>query len=98
LRAFQDVADTLSALENDLPAQKSAEAAERAAAQSLSLARQQLTAGQASRLALLTAEAVYLQTRIATIAARADRLTDSAALFQALGGGWWNRSDWVAAK
>ncbi|HET7085897.1 MAG TPA: efflux transporter outer membrane subunit [Rhizomicrobium sp.] len=98
LRAFQDVADTLSAVENDVPAQQSAEAAEKAAARSLSLARQQVALGQTSRLALLTAEAAYLQTRMATTAARADRLADSAALLQALGGGWWNRSDKMAAR
>lgn len=96
LRAFQDVADTLAAVENDAAGQQAAEAAEKAAARSLSLAQQQQAVGQTSRLALLAAQATYLQARMAVITARANRLADSAALFQALGGGWWNRSDKVA--
>ncbi|HTC83988.1 MAG TPA: TolC family protein, partial [Rhizomicrobium sp.] len=97
LRAFQDVADTLAAIESDLSAQQSAEAAEKAAARSLSLAQQQQSVGQISRLPLLAAQAAYLQTRMASIAARANRLADSAALFQALGGGW-SQSDKVAEQ
>lgn len=91
LRAFQDVADTLVAVESDASALQRAEVAEKAAARSLSLAREQQSLGQTSRLALLGAEAAYVQTRMASIAMRANRLSDSAALFQALGGGWWNR-------
>lgn len=97
LRAFQDVADTLAAIENDIQALQSAEAAEKAAAKSLSLAQQQQAVGQTSGLALLTAQTVFLQSRMASIAARTNRLADSAALFLALGGGWWNRPDTVAA-
>jgi outer membrane protein TolC len=98
LKAFQDVADTLAAIENDAAAEQSAQAAEKAAAQSLSLAQKQVAAGQTSGLAVLSAEAAYLQTRAASITARANRLADSAALYQALGGGWWNRSDKVAVQ
>lgn len=98
LRAFQDVADTLAAVENDASALQLAEAAEKAAAKSLSLAREQQSVGQTSRLTLLAAEAAYIQTRMASIAARANRLSDSAALFQALGGGWWNRPDKTASQ
>jgi NodT family efflux transporter outer membrane factor (OMF) lipoprotein len=98
LKAFQDVADTLAAIENDAAAEQSAEAAEKAAARSLSLAQEQLAVGQVSRLAVLNAEAAYLQTRMTSITARANRFADSAALFQALGGGWWNRPDKVAAQ
>jgi len=98
LRAFQDVADTLDAIENDVSAQKFAQAAEDAAARSLSLAQKQEAVGQVGRLAVLNAEAAYLQTKVASISARTNRLTDSAALFQALGGGWWNRSDKVATE
>jgi len=92
LRAFQDVADTLAAIESDVSAEQSAEVAEKAAAKSLSLAKEQQAVGQTSRLALLAAQVAYLQTRMASITARTNRLADSAALFQALGGGWWNRS------
>ena len=91
LRAFQDVADTLAAIESDVSAEQSAAAAEKAAAKSLSLAQEQQAVGQTSRLALLAAQVAYLQTKMASITARTNRLADSAALFQALGGGWWNR-------
>ncbi|HWY64987.1 MAG TPA: efflux transporter outer membrane subunit [Rhizomicrobium sp.] len=91
LRAFQDVADTLAAIESDVSAEQSAAVAEKAAAKSLSLAQEQQAVGQTSRLALLAAQVAYLQTRMASITAHTNRLADSAALFQALGGGWWNR-------
>jgi hypothetical protein len=46
----------------------------------------------ANILILLTAQQTYLQAVIAVVQARAARLNDTAALFQALGGGWWNRA------
>jgi outer membrane protein TolC len=52
-----------------------------------------LELGQVSYVALLTAEQTTLQARITLVQARASRLADTAALFQALGGGWWNRDD-----
>ncbi len=91
LEAFLGVADVLRALEMDaktLAAQADAEAAARA---SLELAREQFRLGAASYLALLNAERQHQQARIALIQARAVRFADTAALFQALGGGWWNR-------
>jgi len=97
LRAFQDVADTLAAVENDVAAEQSAETAEKAAGRSLALAREQEAVGQASRLSLLVAQASYSQAKLAVIVAHANRLADCAALFQALGGGWWNRSADIAA-
>jgi outer membrane protein TolC len=47
----------------------------------------------ASYLAQLTAEQAYQQAEINLVQAQANRYADTAALFQALGGGWWNRSD-----
>jgi outer membrane protein TolC len=90
LAAFQNVADTLHAIENDGEALALAQRAENAAARSLSLTRAQLAAGQVSRLALLNAEVAYRQAQMSTIVARANQLSDAAALFQALGGAWWN--------
>ncbi|MES2142605.1 MAG: efflux transporter outer membrane subunit [Pseudomonadota bacterium] len=90
LQAFQNVADTLRALEADareLRAQKQAELASRA---NLKLTRQQFYLGGVSYLALLDAQRQYQQTRISLIQAQASRYTDTAALYQALGGGWWN--------
>jgi len=91
LEAFQNVADVLRALDVDartLKAQADAEAAARAA---LELAREQFRLGAASYLTLLNAERQHQQARIVLVQAQAARFADSAALFQALGGGWWNR-------
>jgi NodT family efflux transporter outer membrane factor (OMF) lipoprotein len=93
LTAFQNVADTLSALQQDADALNAAADAERAAKTTLDLAQQQVRDGYTSDLALLTAEQNYQQARIALIQAQADRYADTAALFQALGGGWWHRGD-----
>ncbi|MGZ3277713.1 MAG: efflux transporter outer membrane subunit [Caulobacteraceae bacterium] len=97
LAAFQNVADSLQALQGDARALDAAAAVDQAAARSLAAARKQLDAGEASVLPLLTAEQAQLQARAAVTQARAARLADSAALFQALGGGWWNRADFAEA-
>jgi outer membrane protein TolC len=55
-----------------------------------------MDAGQTGRLQLLGAQQATLQTRLAVSQAQAARFTDTAALFQALGGGWWNRTDEAA--
>ena len=68
-------------------------AAEGAAAKSLAIARTQLELGDVSYLALLNAEQTYQQAVMNRVQALASRYADTAALFQALGGGWWNRSD-----
>jgi len=91
--AFQNVADALRALQSDAGALTAAVAAERAAAKSLDVTRSQLAAGAVSYLALLNAQQAYQQSVINLVQARAGRFADTAALFQALGGGWWNRSD-----
>lgn len=91
--AFQNVADTLYALQADAEALSAAARAEHAAEVSLGLVRQQLDLGQVNVLALLAAEQTYQQAVIARTQAQANRLMDTAALFQTLGGGWWNRSD-----
>ena len=91
--AFQNVADSLHALETDADALKAADATERATRASFDLTRRQLELGQANYLALLTAQQAYLQAVINRTQAQASRFADTAALFQALGGGWWNRAD-----
>ncbi|HLZ68161.1 MAG TPA: efflux transporter outer membrane subunit [Aliidongia sp.] len=96
LSAFGDVANALRALTSDAEALKAELAAETAAADSLALAQAQLQAGGISYLTLLTAEQNFQQAHIGLVRAQAARYTDTAALFQALGGGWWNRSDVVA--
>ena len=91
LQAFQNVADSLRALESDASALKAQAEAEDIAAQSLALSERQYREGALSYLALLDAQRNYQQARLNTVAARAARFADTAALFQALGGGWWNR-------
>jgi NodT family efflux transporter outer membrane factor (OMF) lipoprotein len=98
LTAFQNVADALHAVESDADTLKAAYAAERAAFKSLEIARRQLQLGAISYLGLLTAENTYQTALLALVQAQAARYADTAALFQALGGGWWNREDVPPAK
>jgi len=98
LTAVQNVADSLTALEQDAEALKSAAAAADAAKITLDLAQRQLQAGYAGYLALLNAEQAYQQSRINLVQAQASRYADTAALFQALGGGWWHRPELVTDK
>jgi NodT family efflux transporter outer membrane factor (OMF) lipoprotein len=93
LTAFQNVADALTALEQDAEAVKAASAATDAAKITLDLARRQWQDGYAGYLALLSAEQAAEQTQITLVQAQASRYADTAALFQALGGGWWQRAD-----
>ncbi|MDD5295377.1 MAG: efflux transporter outer membrane subunit [Rhodocyclaceae bacterium] len=90
--AFQNVADTLHALDQDTEALRAAAAAERATSRSLALARRQVALGDISHLALLSAEQSWQQAMIALVQARTNQFADTAALFQALGGGWWNQA------
>lgn len=93
VQAFQNVADTLHALQQDAAALKAAAAAKDAAGVTLDLAKKQFQSGYANYLSLLNAEQAYQQAVINLVQAQANRFSDTAALFQALGGGWWNRAD-----
>jgi NodT family efflux transporter outer membrane factor (OMF) lipoprotein len=93
ITAFQNVADCLRAIQADARTLKAATYAETAAFKSLELTRQQLHLGQINNLTLLNAQQTYLQAAITRVQAQANRYADTAALFQALGGGWWNRND-----
>jgi NodT family efflux transporter outer membrane factor (OMF) lipoprotein len=96
LAAFQNVADSLSALHHDADALAAAVAAEKAAAETLEITRHQLELGAIPYLTLVSAQQTELQARITLVQAEAGRLADTAALFQSLGGGWWNRPDSLA--
>jgi NodT family efflux transporter outer membrane factor (OMF) lipoprotein len=98
LAAFQNVADTLYALQADADALQAAVKSERAAKVSLDLVKKQLEFGYVNVLALLSAEQTYQQAVSSLAQARANRFADTAALFQALGGGWWNRDKLANAK
>jgi NodT family efflux transporter outer membrane factor (OMF) lipoprotein len=93
ITAFQNVADALHALQSDAETLKAAYAAERAAFKSLEIARRQLQLGAIGYLGLLTTQNTYQTALVALVQAQAARYADTAALFQALGGGWWNRED-----
>lgn len=93
LTAFENVADTLHALDQDAEALKAAAAARDAAKVTLDLTTKQMQAGYVSYLALLSSEQAYQQALISLVQAQSNRYADTAALFQALGGGWWNRAD-----
>jgi NodT family efflux transporter outer membrane factor (OMF) lipoprotein len=90
--ALQNVADSLHALRNDSDALKAARDFERAGKISFDLARQRMETGDANVLVLLTAQQAYLQALIQVVQAQASRLSDTAVLYVALGGGWWNRA------
>ena len=91
LNAFLNVANTLRALDGD--AQSLAAQAEAAALakESLDLVNRQYQLGAVNYLSILDAQRTYQQTRVALAQSQAARYADTAALFQALGGGWWNR-------
>jgi NodT family efflux transporter outer membrane factor (OMF) lipoprotein len=91
VNAFQNVADSLRAIQNDADTLKAAREFEKAAKISLDLTQQQLQTGQANILLLLTAQQSYETAVLQVVQAQAARVSDTAALFQALGGGWWNR-------
>ena len=89
--ACQNVADTLRALQSDADALKANAESARAAKAAFDFARKQLDLGTVSFVAVLNAEETYQQAELALVQAQANRYSDTAALFQALGGGWWNR-------
>jgi len=91
--AFQNVADSLRALQYDADTLRAQDLAERAAAHSLEISRKSVQLGAASPQTLLTAQQTYQQAVINLAQAQAARFADTAALFQALGGGWWNRGE-----
>jgi NodT family efflux transporter outer membrane factor (OMF) lipoprotein len=91
LTAFQNVADTLTALQLDAEALGASVRTKRAAEESLVMVRHNVELGSVGYLALLNAQQTYQQAVLNLAQAQANRYTDTAALFQALGGGWWNR-------
>ncbi len=89
LAALRNVADVLDALDGDARTLKAQAEAEATARASLALARAQFELGSVSYLVLLNAERQARQAGIGLAQAQAARFADTAALYQALGGGWW---------
>jgi outer membrane protein TolC len=98
LHAFREVSDSLRALQGDAEAVAAQRKVEKLAAESLSIPEKQLGAGSGSVLTLLNAQSQLEQARLGLIQAQAKRFSDTAALYQALGGGWWNRPDVTSDK
>lgn len=96
LVAFGEVADTLRALETDARTLQAQAEAESSARETLALVEQQYRLGAVNYLSLLVAQRLYHLARISLVQAQAARLADTAALFQAMGGGWWNRGEVLA--
>src|SRR5277367_1637016 len=91
--ACQNVADTLRALQADADALKASAEAQRAAKRTFDLAQRQRELGTISLVAVLNSEEAYRTAVLSLVQAEANRYSDTAALFQALGGGWWNRKE-----
>ena len=97
LQAFQNVADVLRTLETDAQTLQARYAADAAAEASLRLSEKQYALGSIASLNLLIAQQQYTRARVGYVQARAARLADTAALFQALGGGWTERNPQAAS-
>lgn len=96
LVAFQNVADALRALEADARLLSAQADAERSAHETVDLTQRQYQLGGASVLSLLIVQEQYQQARLTLAVAEGNRFADTAALFQALGGGWWQADDAAA--
>lgn len=88
LAAFQNVADTLNAVDADARTLRAVTAAEQAWRRSLDIAQKQWKLGALGHPAVLQAQQTYQQSLVALLQARAACYADTVALFQALGGGW----------
>jgi NodT family efflux transporter outer membrane factor (OMF) lipoprotein len=97
ITAYQNVADTLHVSLSDAEALAADVEAEASAKVTYDLTRRQAELGYVDTLTLLSAQTAYQQTLLTRVQAQATRYGDTVSLFQALGGGWWNRKE-VAAK
>ena len=96
LTAFQNVADALRAVQYDAGTLRAQALAEQSALDSLKMAQEQFKVGAIGYAIVIEAQQAYQNAVIARIQAQAQRYNDTVALFQALGGGWWNRVDETA--
>lgn len=95
--AFQNVSDTLFAIRSDADALAAAQTSADAAAKSLAIAQRQLALGDIPEVAVLNAQQTAQQAQIAVVSVQSNRYADTVALFQALGGGWWNQKQRIDA-
>ena len=92
INAFQNVADALQAVQADAEAERATHRALDIAEHTLQVSRRQLDLGDVSTVSVIQVEQAHQQALAAAIQAKAQRLSDAAAMLQALGGGWWNRA------
>ena len=92
LGAFQNVADSLQAIQHDTNAYAAAYKSEQASLKSVTIARKQFALGDISTASLLVAEQAYQQAKSSLVQAQANRLSDTVALIQSLGGGWMSKN------
>ena len=88
VKAFQNVADSLRALQADARAVAAARSAEGAAKRYLDKVRLQQKFGGVSQLVVVDAQRSYLNAALAPVQAEAQRLSNTVALYGALRGGW----------
>jgi NodT family efflux transporter outer membrane factor (OMF) lipoprotein len=93
LQGFQNVANTLKALQNDAKSYEASKIAELAAFQTLEITQKQYDLGAVNFTTLLNIDRLYQQARAARAIAQAARYNDTAALFLSMGGGWWHASN-----
>jgi NodT family efflux transporter outer membrane factor (OMF) lipoprotein len=96
LQGLREVADALRALEADANTLQARADSARQAADTLAIVSGQYRIGGVSQLAVLDAQRQYRQAALSLAQATASRFTDSAALLQALGGGWWQEPESAA--
>ena len=88
ITAFQNVADTLYALDTDAQALKAASDAEAANRKLLGLTQIAFDAGYSAEPVLLNARLLVLQASLTRLQSLGTYLVDTTALFQAMGGDW----------
>lgn len=98
IAALQNVADVLHAIQADAESLQAAVKTEQAMKRTRDLTRKQYETGYVNYQLVLLAEQNYRQAEIALIQAQTNRFGDTAALYQALGGGWWNRDKSAVAN
>ncbi|HZT51260.1 MAG TPA: efflux transporter outer membrane subunit [Stellaceae bacterium] len=91
LQAFGQVADVLEALSHDAELLADQQRALASAQASLDLTRRSYAIGSVGILQVLDAQRLVQQARLGYVRAKAQRYLDTAQLFVAMGGGWW---DW----
>jgi NodT family efflux transporter outer membrane factor (OMF) lipoprotein len=98
LTAFEQVTDTLRALDHDAAALRAEDEALRSASEALHLVQTHYASGLVTYLDVLAADAQYHQAAINDLETEAQRYQDTVALYVALGGGWWSASRTVVAR